>query len=78
MNIKAIGEDSGILQSILTPTIRAMGRSLEGPEPDSYSLRFELDKETGEIITGVFDKQGNLLRVIPMNRMGGLIINRTL
>ena len=78
MNIKAIGEGGTILHSVLTPTIRAMRRSHPGPEPNNYSLRFEPDKETGQIITKVFDKQGNLIRVIPMNRMAGLTINRTL
>ena len=78
MNIKAIGEGGTILQSILPPAIKAMRRSPPGPEPNNYFLRFESDRETGEIITKVFDKQGDLILVIPVNRMTGLIINRIL
>ena len=75
--MNGIGGDRSALLSVFAPAVRAMSRP-PGPDPLSYSLRFEKEGKTGRVITEVFGADGKLIRVIPLDRMTGMIVSKTL
>ena len=66
------------ITKIPTPTVRDIlwqPRKTERAEENDLSkgIKFEVDKETGEIIVKVLDNSGKIIRVIPIERMADIL-----